>query len=60
MHNIITTIDNENNKWRIFANRLITWLDLSYQYKDEITSIKRFFLETLVAARNTAIENTLS
>ena len=40
---IISTIDDENNKWRIFANRLITWLDLSYQYKDEITSIKKIF-----------------
>lgn len=40
---IISTIDNENNKWRIFANRLITWLELSYQYKDEITSIKKIF-----------------
>ena len=40
---IISTINDENNKWRIFANRLITWLDLSYQYKDEITSIKKIF-----------------
>ena len=40
---IISTIDNENNKWRIFANRLITWLELSYQYKDGITSIKKIF-----------------
>ncbi len=40
---IISTIDDENNKWRIFANRLITWLELSYQYKDEITSIKKIF-----------------
>lgn len=40
---IISTIDDENNKWRIFANRSITWLDLSYQYKDEITSIKKIF-----------------
>ncbi|MBF0981729.1 type II secretion system protein [Candidatus Gracilibacteria bacterium] len=40
---IISTIDDENNKGRIFANRLITGLELSYQYKDEITSIKKIF-----------------
>lgn len=45
---IISTIDDdENNKWRIYTDRLITWLELSYQYKDEITSIKKIFFRSI-------------
>ena len=50
---IINNIDdNENNKWRIYKNRLITWFVFSYEYQNGIVPVKEIYFRNISGCWN--------
>lgn len=50
---IISTIDDdENNKWRIYTDRLITWFAFSYEYQNGIVPVKEIYFRNISGCWN--------